>query len=803
MATATTETRDDTGGVPDQTKPFGRNFNEPGVVFSICDNLMLADSTRSHNRARIAEFFNGSPPYTAEEEEALKVTININELTAVELLNVAYNRFTTVFSGPAGFASIVFPEELPQAEELSLKMSSAYNDLLKRRDDWMGLQVDRWRSVVLHGWGALSFMDPLDYIPSHVACDDIKFPSRTLADLSNATLFVVKRRFSLRQLYEQVMDKEESEEGWNKPFLKQLIKEAFDQALIAWNQQGLLEHYQPESLTMDLLTQTGWMTADVLPTLDIYMAYYFDEKSGAWFCRGVPATMGRGGQFVYKPKAPVGEKIQQFLHMQVADAGNSTPRRIHIVRGLGKGLFGIGHLYTRLICRFAETIFENSYAMFRSGTTDSRERHQYVDLHHLAVLPRGISPVPQNERYSADLLAMLKGLEFFKNEMVQRIRSYLAHYEQGSERETATQTNAKVAAAQGIMQSQISLAMQQESMLHREMLARLCDPAMMIRDEVRDLWRRLQPLNITPQLCSSPHTKVAIPRSSGDGDIFTSLMEGQAIMSVRGALPPASQPIAVRKFLLSVTKDPGLVNQLMPDQPEPPPDVMRAKSDVAVASLGMIPVFDRKLNLPAYLPAFVGAIGEGLQSEAQEPEPDAADVEGFQKALAVAAQLLGQLAQDPQQVQMVQQLKKQIGALNKVALEVAKGIAEARNEEGQGQQDPAMMKAMNDIKVQNEKAMADMERRMQELQQQNALFVAQLQSATTKAEHAEMDAKMRVERQAQEEAQQSVLFEEQRRAAEARAETAEIGVELAKVKVESAKKQQEQIGKEKPSASTK
>jgi len=280
-------------------------------------------------------------------------------------------------------------------------------------------------------------------------------------------------------------------------------------------------------------------------------------------------------------------------------------------------------------------------------------------------------------------------------------------------------------------------------------------------------------------------------------------MEGQAIMSVRGALPPASQPIAVRKFLLSVTKDPGLVNQLMPDQPEPPPDVMRAKSDVAVASLGMIPVFDRKLNLPAYLPAFVGAIGEGLQSEAQEPEPDAADVEGFQKALAVAAQLLGQLAQDPQQVQMVQQLKKQIGALNKVALEVAKGIAEARNEEGQGQQDPAMMKAMNDIKVQNEKAMADMERRMQELQQQNALFVAQLQSATTKAEHAEMDAKMRVERQAQEEAQQSVLFEEQRRAAEARAETAEIGVELAKVKVESAKKQQEQIGKEKPSASTK
>jgi hypothetical protein len=614
-------------------------------------------------------------------------------------------------------------------------------------------------------------------------------------------LFIVKRRFSLRQLYEQVMDAEESGEGWNKKFLKVLIREAFDQALIAWNQQGLLEHYQPESLTMDLLTQTGWMTADVLPTLDIYMAYYFDETKGAWFCRGVPATMGRAGEFVYEPKAPVGDKIQQFLHLQVADAGNSTPRRIHIVRGLGKGLFGIGHLYTRLICRFAETLFENSYAMFRSGTTDSRERAQYVDLHHLAVLPRGISPVPQGERYSADLNAMRSGIEFFKNEMVQRIRSYLAHYEQGSERETATQTNAKVAAAQGIMQSQISLAMQQESTLHREMLARLCDPAMMIRDEVRDFWQRLQPVGITPQLCSSKNVKVAIPRSSGDGDIFTSLMEGQAIMSVRGALPPASQPVAVRKYLLSVTKDPGLVNQLMPDQPEPPPDVMRAKSDVAVASLGMMPVFDRKLNLPAYLPAFVAAIGEGLQAEAQEPEPDDSDVEGFQKALAIAAQLLGQLAQDPQQVQMVGQLKKQIGALTKVSVEVAKGIAEQKNAKAeQGQQDPAMMKAMNDIKIQNEKAMADMERRMQEMQQQNALFAAQLQTATTKAEHAEMDSKMRVERQAQEEAQQAVLFEEQRKAAEARAKTAEIGVELANVKVESAKKQQAQIGKEKPSA---
>jgi hypothetical protein len=801
MPTATTETRDDTGGPPDQGKPFGRNFNEPGVVFSICEQLMLADSTRSHNRARLAEFFNGSPPYTAEEEEALRVTININELTAVELLNVAYNRFATVFAGPVGFASIALPKELPQAEELSLEVTTAYNDLLKSRQDWMGMQVDRWRSVVLHGWGSLIFFDPLDYVPVHVACDDIKFPARTLANLTNATLFVIKRRYSLRELYEQVMDEEVASDGWNKKFLKQLIKEAFDQALIAWNQQGLLEHYQPESLTMDLLTQTGWMTADVLPTLDIYMVYYFDEKEGAWFCRGVPATMGRGGEFVYSPESSVGKKVEEVLHLQVADAGNSTPRRIHIVRGLGKGLFGVGHLYTRLFCRFAETIFENSYAMFRSGTTDSRERHQYVDLHHLAVLPRGISPVPQNERYSADLLAMLKGLEFFKNEMVQRIRSYLAHYEAGAERETATQTNAKVAAAQGIMQSQISLAMQQEATLHRQILSRLCDPGLMIRDEVREFWHRLKPKGITPILCASPNVVVSVPRSSGDGDIFTSLMEGQAIMSIRGALPAASQPLAIRKFLMSVTKDAHLTEQLQPTQPQPPPDVMRAKSDVAIASLGIMPVFDSTVNLPAYLPAFVQGISEGLQSESQEPEPDAADVEGFQKALAVAAKLLGQLAQDQQQVQLVQQLKKQIGALNKVAVEIAKGIAEARNEQGQSQQDPAMMKALNDIQLANQKAMADMERRMQEIQQQNQLFAAQLEQATAKAKHTEVDATMRVERQAQEQAQQDVLFEEQRKAAEARAKTAELGVELAQVRIESAKKQQSQIGKEKTNGS--
>jgi hypothetical protein len=794
MPEAVTETNNDQGGPPDKEKPFGRNFNEPNIVFSIAENLMLADGTRSHNRARIAEYFNGSPPYTQEEEEALRVMININDMTAVELLNVAYNRFTTVFAGPVGFASIALPAELPRAEELSLHATSEYNELLRSREDWMGLQVDRWRSVVLHGWGALQFTDPLDYVPKHIPCDDIKFPARTLADLSNATLFLIKRRYSLRQLYEEVLDSDESSEGWNKPFLKDLIKESFANALNAWNQQGLLEHYQPEMLTMDLLTQTGWMTADVLPTLDIYMLYYYDEKARAWFCRGVPALLGRAGKFAYQPKQPAGTRIEEVLHLQVADAGNSTPRRIHIVRGLGRGLFGIGHLYTRLFCRLGEVTFENSYSLFRTGTTDSRERHQFVDLHHLAVMPRGVSLVPQNERYSADLVGMVRVLEFYKNEMVQRIRSYLAHYEAGAERETATQTNAKVAAAQGIMQSQISLAMQQEVTLHRQILARLCDPAMQIREEVVRFWQRLQRLGITPQLLQSPAVRVMIPRSSGAGDVFTSLMEAQALMQIRPALPPASQPIALRKFLMAVTQDPTLVDQLVPQQPEPPPEVMRAKTDVAVASLGMMPVFDRSLNLPAYLPAFVGAIGEGLQAEAQEPEPDAADVEGFQRALAVAAQLLGQLAQDQAQAQMVGQLKKQIGALSKVAVEIAKQIAEARSQEGQGQ-DPATMKAMNDIRLDNEKAQADMARRVQELEQQNVLFAQQLEAATARTERAEDDAELKRSRAQQEEAQQAVLFQEQFRAAEARADTAELGVEIAKVKVEAAEKQKAQIGK--------
>jgi hypothetical protein len=539
---------------------------------------------------------------------------------------------------------------------------------------------------------------------------------------------------------------------------------------------------------MDMLTRTGWMTADVLPTLDIYMVYYYDELKRAWFVKGVPATFGAGGQFIYEPENPEGESIKELLQLQVADAGNSTPRRIHMVRGLGKGLFGIGHLYTRLFCRTAEAILESSYSLFRAGTGDSRERNQYVDIHHLGVLPRGIAMVPQNERYSADLNAMLAGLQYFKNEMVQRIRSYLAHYEQGSERETATQTNAKVAAAQGILQSQVTLAMQQEALTHRQIFSRVCDPAMLVRPEVYRFWAKLDKYGITPAMCSSPEVKVSIPRSSGAGDVFTSLMEGQALMSVRGALPPQSQVIALRKFLLSVTSDPTLVSQLLPDQPQPSPNAVRAKSDVAVASLGIMPVFDRTLHLPEYLPEFVGAIGEGLQAEAQEPEPDAADVEGFQRALAIAAQLLGQLAQDQQQAEMVGQLKKQIGALSKVAVEIANQISEQRDQDGQPQQDPSIMKAMNEIKIANEEAQAQMLRRMQEMEQQQELFKQQLDQARSKAEHAERDARMRLERQEQEQAQQDALFAEQQRAAEARATTAEIGVEIAKSKLQEARK---------------
>ena len=781
----------------DPTRKYSeRNFANPSDVRTIATNLVEADSPRSERRARVQSFFSGAAPYLDEEAEEFDVSVNCNDLFGTQLLQYAQQRVAAGFMDDKDFVTITLKDPIPNSEEIGLKLTDCYEKLLRGRKEFTGQLEDRWRSVVLHGWGAMVFIDPLDYLPTFVQCDDVKWPSRTLADLSNASLFVVKRRYSMRELHDDVLRNEDADEGWNKGALKRMMTHEFDRALTTWNDMAVDSVWQADSWEQDMDTDAGRMRADVLPSVDLYHVYYFDPKPGGWMHRAVAANYSELDKFVYEGKQPLTDDIAKLVHLQIADTGIMVPRRVHSIRGLAKNLYTKSHLSCRQWCRLQEIFEETGQMWLRTGQIANRERIQAVQLRHLGMFPKGIEMVPPNERYIPPIQEMMAILQENRQSIQQHVQSYMSSFEKSSKTQSATEVAAQLASNQGMLEAQMRGMFITEPRMHEAIYGRLWEQGMMVaRPEVQGFFEGLRKEGIQPESVRPEALEFEIPRRLGGGDKFTSYIEAQTIQGLIPSLEPAAQRIARRKIITAISGDPHLADELVPvQQMKDDWTEQAAKAHALMLFAGISPPQVKALVWPDYLTGLIMAINERLQNELSEIVPDSEDINGIGIALQfVAGKVLPQVAQDPQQKQLVATAKKQIQALSKAVSEFDKSMAEEREEnEGQPGQEMSAKDAAEMSKSEGESQKLELESQKSEMammQQQEAHAAdmkrqderhqADMALARERAVGETLENRLAEERRRDEMQQQNRLFAEQLKAAEERASAAELATEKA------------------------
>src|SRR5687767_15712540 len=78
-------------------------FDKPSGVATIVYWLREADLPRSINRSLINELFNGSQPYTDQEQRENNINTNVNFLDAPRIAHQARNTLNNAFLKPGNF----------------------------------------------------------------------------------------------------------------------------------------------------------------------------------------------------------------------------------------------------------------------------------------------------------------------------------------------------------------------------------------------------------------------------------------------------------------------------------------------------------------------------------------------------------------------------------------------------------------------------------------------------------------------------------------------------------------------------
>jgi hypothetical protein len=169
-------------------------FTNPAVIESICQQLRLADYPRSLNRARIDSLFNGSPPYSAEEERENNIAINVNSLEGTKLAHDARSQFANAFQKPgAFFTARTDMGPVHKRQKYGTIVTREVYKVMKRSPLYFETLRSKFAMLMLHGIGPSAWETSQMWCPDAIGIEDVMIPSNTLLTMKNIPFFAIFR----------------------------------------------------------------------------------------------------------------------------------------------------------------------------------------------------------------------------------------------------------------------------------------------------------------------------------------------------------------------------------------------------------------------------------------------------------------------------------------------------------------------------------------------------------------------------------------------------------------------------------
>jgi hypothetical protein len=424
-----------------------------------------------------------------------------------------------------------------------------------------------------------------------------------------------------------------------------------------------------------------------------------DPMKPAIKLRVVPDLGVRGtaanDEFLYDSEDVVAYKWNQLINCQYGDLNNKSPFMHYSVRGLGFMLMEPCYWMNLFRCRYLQHGMESFNPWFRVADPQDRARVSKIELFDKAILPEGVSIVPNTERHQINAQVIDSIMAQMKQLQGEVSQSYTQQMDNGTQKEqTAFETRAKIAQVNAMMSGILGKMFRKETSAYREICRRFClrnstDP------DVQEFQEECKKHGIPPLYLNVNYWEVDAEVPMGSGNPTMAESEIQTLMEWRPMFEPQAQQEILHQAVTVLTRDPRRADRWAPIDGQRGVSDAQRDAEFAFGTLMQgVPVrMKQGLNANEQIETLLGLMaGVIAQIEKNGAMADAREITGFQTVAQYVGKLIQQISQDDSQKPKVKEYGDTLGKLMNTVKAFAQRLQEQQKKQaGANGADPAAM----------------------------------------------------------------------------------------------------------------
>ncbi len=708
------------------------NFKTASVIESLVWTMRLSDYPRAQNRARINSLFDGSPPYSDQEERENNVAINVNFLESCKVAHEARQQFTNAFCKPGKFFTARTDNgPAHKRAKWGTIVSNEVNRRMKRSPIYFENMRSKFALLVLHGIAPSCWENSYGWCPLSLGVEDVMIPSGTLLTLKNLPFFAIYRAYTAEELY-RLTHGPKRDPGWQMDNVKAALKWA-DAETAQLSGTTWPEVWSPDKMEQRIKEDSGLYASDAVPVISCWDFYWWndDNKVQGWNRRIVLDAFGQPGvggvlpdntardkniiggrnQFLFDPgNKKYAMNIGEVLQFQFADLSAVAPFRYHAVRSLGFLLYAVCHLQNRLRCKFNEAVFEGLMMYMRVKSLDEAERALKINLISRGIIDDTVQFLSPSDRWQPNERLAQMGLIENQQIINENSASYTqnSNYSKPSVEKTAFQVRAELNATTALISAALLQAYQYQTFEYQEIFRRFC--AKDSRDpDVRSFRIACLKQGVPAEALVPEAWDIEPERVMGAGNKTLELATAQQLMEWRPLYDPEAQRAILKMSTLAVTDDAGATDELVPETAD---QVTDSKHDAMVAMgslMQALPVqFGPRTNRIEVIEVLLAEMALIVQRIEQQQQGMAKPEQlmGLQTVGQTIAEQLQIISEDKTQRDRVRQYSDGLGQLMNMVKAYGQRLqqameAAAQQNGGQQQMDPKDIAKVQGMQLQS------------------------------------------------------------------------------------------------------
>lgn len=602
---------------------------------SILDEIrqMEKDETpRREDRAMVSRFYNGQPPFSQKEAEALGLKVNVNNLFGYTDLATAKDQMVALYTKPPRLFNVQLDSApIGKKYEWEQKATHAFNRAIKKtgrlRMPYEGVAGD----ATLHGEGEFFFPDPRSPIPRHLPLSQRLIPSKSPADVNELSHFAIVTELSIFEIMRHLRRKSE---GWKLDSLGRLRDKVFDDInKDNWSSRSLaaVDTFNPEEMEYARQEQ---MTVDRVFRQNIPVVYFYQadpERDGRPLdltivlpSRSIPDERGTDDgpdRFILFESEEFFPSVKDAVQPFFMDCILGGAPKWHRIKGLGHLNYSLSWHIEVLMSRLMQGTMESVQTIWQASDGANREELEKILLRHNGIIPEHVQVLQKGQPF--DFNGVLAVVNAYKTAGARNAQAAVSNSGETNGDELEVQAMFRQGQITAQQSSRLANWYDALSTLGSTMFGRYtscdCIPADLCYSEINEFQAEIRRAGIPLYYLQPWNVNVTAYKITGDGNDQKATRAASFFMQNMAMFPAESQQLIKRIVTGIVADDYELAERLIPIDDKPDGDqVFRADGENNTAIIqGISPDLQPTDVDEVHVPEHIKGLGS-LLNEAQQ-----------------------------------------------------------------------------------------------------------------------------------------------------------------------------------------